>query len=89
MGLDVRDANHDAACGGAGRRRALLDDDHRGIADANLHPMIPNAQTFVKAERTAQPIGCGANISIGQLRDDRAGRHGAIGNHGSPSVRVA
>jgi hypothetical protein len=80
MCIDIRDANQDPART-ANRRRAPLNDDERCIAEPELHTMIANAQAFRKAERAAQPLGSGANIGVGHLRDDRAWRHGTIGQH--------
>jgi hypothetical protein len=81
MGVNIRDANHDPARTGTVWRRDLLNGNDRRVADAKLHTVIANAQTFGKAERAAQPLGGGANIDIGQLGNDRAGRHGTIGKH--------
>ena len=67
----VFDAHHDRAAGGA---LTLLGHDDGAIANVELRAMVRDQDTKSESEDLAQPLCCGADISVWQFGDYCAGR---------------
>ena len=57
---------------------ALGDDEGAAAADVQLHAMIGNAQALLKTKMLAEPFRRAGHVGVGEFRNDRGIRDGAI-----------
>jgi hypothetical protein len=73
----------DLAVAGRAAVGAGVGDDHRAVAEPELGPVVlADPHPLLETERRGEPRDRGADVGIGQDRDDRRGRDGTVRLHG-------